>query len=415
MSKLALDGGVPVISTPLPSFRDNSGRSIGKEEAEEIKEVLDSGSLSFIVGQKTKQFEVAFAERYGCDIAVAVSSGTASLHAAVLYLNPEPGDEIILSPITDVGTVIPILAQLAVPVFADVNPQDQNIDPQSIEANITDRTRAIIVTHIYGNPADMDAILDIAARHNLFVIEDCAQALLATYKGRLCGTLGDLGCFSFQQSKHITTGDGGMVLANKDHQFGRSLRLCADKGWPRDRGGRDHLFLAPNYHMTELQAAVGLAQLRKLDQLVEVRTMVADRLNVNLAGIDVTPVSALPDRVGTYFFYCFRLHPERLSVSVSQAMQALTAEGIDGFIGYPGPIPLYKYSMIREHKTFGSSGWPFTLDTVKRNWNFDDEICPVAEKACRETICMWWSEGLTIEHADLIAEAIEKVLAAYRR
>ena len=414
MSQLAIDGGTPVISTPLPSFRDKSGRSIGPEEAAEIKDVLDSGSLSFMVGQKTKRFEAAFAELYQRQQAVAVSNGTAALHAAVIYLNPEPGDEIILSPITDIGTVIPILAQLAVPVFADINPQDQNIDPRSIEANITDRTRAIMVTHIYGNPADMDAILDIAARHNLFVIEDCAQALLATYKGRLCGTLGDLGCFSFQQSKHITTGDGGMVISNQDGQFGRSLRLCSDKGWPRDRGGRDHLFLAPNYHMTELQAAVGLAQLGKLDRLVATRIKVADRLSANLVDVDVEPIVPRPGNIGTYFFYSFRLHPERLSAPVPQVMKALAAEGIDGFVGYPGPIPLYKYPVIREHKTFGTSGWPFTLDGVQRNWNYDDEICPAAEQACRETICLWWSEGLTEQHADLIAEAIAKVLAAYR-
>ena len=414
MSQLAIDGGAPVIATPLPSFRDNSGRSIGKEEAAEIKEVIDSGSLSFMVGQKTKRFEAEFATLYQRKQAVAVSNGTAALHTAVIYLNPEPGDEIILSPITDIGTVIPILAQLAVPVFADIDPCDQNIDPRSIESNITDRTRAIIVTHIYGNPADMDAILDIAERHNLFVIEDCAQALLATYKGRLCGTLGDMGCFSFQQSKHITTGDGGMVISNQDMQFERALRLCADKGWPRERGGRDHLFLAPNYHMTELQAAVGLAQLGKLARLVETRIHVAERLSRNLANVDVDPILPRPGNVGTYFFYCFQLHPERLSASVPQVMKALAAEGIDGFVGYPGPTPLYRYPVIRERKTFGTSGWPFTLDGVRRNWNYDDAICPEAEKACRETVCLWWSEGLTEQHADLIAEAVAKVLTAYR-
>ena len=291
----------------------------------------------------------------------------------------------------------------------------QNIDPGSIEANITERTRAIIVTHVYGNPADMDPILEIARKHDLFVIEDCAQTLLGYYKGRLCGTMGNIGCFSFQQSKHMTTGDGGMVIANEDNRFGRALRRCADKGWPREKGGRDHLFLAPNYHMTELQAAVGLAQLRKLDHLVASRIRSGGELTRALEGVDVAPVTILPDTTGTFFFYSFRLFPERLSVPVPQVMKALVAEGIDGFIGYPGPIPLYKYPVIKDHKTFGSSGWPFTLTGVSRNWNFADKICPVAEKACRATVCMWWTESFTAEHTTKIGEAIRKVLAAYKR
>ncbi|WP_088348781.1 MULTISPECIES: DegT/DnrJ/EryC1/StrS family aminotransferase [Rhodomicrobium] len=413
MSELAIDGGSPVIKDPLPSIRNASGRSIGAEEMAELSEVLASGSLSFLHGKKTGQFEAAFAELFGAKAAVAVSSGTAALHTAILYLNPEPGDEIILSPITDMGTAIPILAQLAIPVFADVVAGTQNIDPRSIEANITDRTRAIVVTHVYGNPADMDAIMAIAAKHDLFVIEDCAQAQLATYKGRLCGTIGHVGCFSFQQSKHMTTGDGGMVIFSEDNRFGRSMRQCSDKGWPREKGGRDHLFLAPNYHMTELQAAVGIAQLRKLPHLVEARIQAADWLTQRLAEVDVQPVSLLPDSVGTYFFYCFRLMPERLSKPIPQVMKALAAEGIDGFIGYPGPIPLYKYPVIRERRTFGSSGWPFGLGKPGRDWDFSQEICPVAEKACRETVCMWWTEGLKEPHADVIARAIAKVVAAY--
>jgi len=414
MSKLAINGGAPAIDGVLPSIRNHSGRSLGAEEVAQLKEVIETGSLSFLYGKKTGEFEQAFGSLYAVKTAVSVSSGTAALHTAVLYLNPEPGDEIILSPITDIGTAIPILSQLAMPVFADVDPRTQNIDPASIERNITPRTRAIIVTHVYGNPADMDAIMAIAARYNLFVIEDCAQALLAYYKGRLCGTIGNLGCFSFQQSKHMTTGDGGMVITNEDDRFGRRLRHCSDKGWPREKGGRDHLFLAPNYHMTELQAAVGLAQLGKLQTMVEARKRAAADLTERLRGVDVAPVAILPDTVGTFFFYSLRLPAERLSAPVPTVMKALAAEGVDGFIGYPGPIALYKYPVFRERKTFGTSGWPFTLgDGTARNWNYDDELCPVAEQACRETLCMWWTEGLERRHTDQIGDAIAKVVAAY--
>lgn len=414
MKELAVNGGARAIEGVLPSFRDASGRTFGVEEMQHLREVMETGRLSFLTGPKTAEFERRWAEKYGVRTAVAVANGTAALHVAVTYLNPEPGDEIILSPITDVGTVIPIVYQLAIPVFADVDPVTQNIDPSSIEKNITPRTRAIIVTHIYGHPADMDAIMAIARKHNLFVIEDCAQAHLAYYKGRLCGTIGDVGCFSFQQSKHMTTGDGGMVITNDDGRFGRALRHCSDKGWPRERGGRDHLFLATNYHMTELQAAVGLGQLDKLEAFVAARIGAADRLTELLSDIDVVPVLSAKDTVGVYFFYSFRVDPAKLTVPVQELMKALAAEGIDGFVGYPGPIPLYRYPMIRDHATFGSSGWPFTLEGVRRD-DFGSALCPRAELACRETICMWWTDRMEERHLVQIARAIDKVLTAYSR
>jgi dTDP-4-amino-4,6-dideoxygalactose transaminase len=413
MNHLAINGGPKVITEPLPSFRDHSGRSLGDEEIAELTEVIRSGSLSFLTGHKTGAFERGFAALLGVREAVAVANGTAALHAAVIYLNPEPGDEIILSPVTDIGTAIPIISQLAVPVFADVDPETQNITAASIEACLTPRTRAIIVTHVFGAPADMDPIMALAERHGLFVIEDCAQAHLATYKGRICGSIGHLGCFSFQQSKHMTTGDGGMVVTNEDKRFGRELRLCGDKGWPRSKGGRDHLFLAPNYHMTELQAAVGLAQLKKLPAMVQARIDAADRLTNRLANVDVKPASILPNCRGVYFYYAFRLNMNTLCTSAKEVMKAMTAEGIDGFIGYPGPIPLYRYPVIRDRLTFGSSGWPFTLPGVTRNWDYSEVLCPEAERACAETVCMWWSEGLTAIHADRIGDAIEKVVTAY--
>lgn len=412
MKDLAVNGGPRAIEGTLPSFRDASGRTMGKAEEDALIEVIRSGRLSFLTGPKVGEFERAFAERYGAKHAVAVANGTAALHTAVTYLNPEPGDEIILSPITDIGTVIPVIAQLAIPVFADVDPATQSIDPASIERNITPRTRAIIVTHIYGHPADMDAIMAIARAHDLFVIEDCAQSHLASYKGRLCGTIGNVACFSFQQSKHMTTGDGGMVISNEDNRFGRSLRHCSDKGWPRERGGRDHLFLATNYHMTELQAAVGFEQLKKLDGFVASRIASADRMTKLLADLPVMPILPAAETVGVYFFYSFRLDPSRLSAPVPEVMKALAAEGIDGFVGYPGQTPLYNYPVIREHRTFGESGYPFTLPGARRI-DYSSSLCPVAERSCTETICMWWTDRFEEKHLQQIADAIGKVVAAY--
>ena len=412
MTKLAIQGGPRAIEGTLPSFRDSSGRTFGAAERKHLLEVIDSGRLSFLTGSKCREFEQRWAELYGVKTAVAVSSGTAALHVAVTCVNPEPGDEIIVSPITDIGSIIPVIAQLSVPVFADIDPITQNICPASIERNITVRTRAIMVTHIYGHPADMDAIMAIAIKHNLLVIEDCAQAHLAYYKGKLCGTIGDIGCFSFQQSKHMTTGDGGMVISNNEGFNGRALRLCADKGWPRDAGGRDHLFLALNYHMTELQAAVGLGQLDQLQSFVEARIQSADRLTELLKDTPVTPVLPSVDTTGVYFFYSFRVDPAKLSVPMTTFMEALTTEGIDGFIGYPGRTPIYRYPVIRDHKTFGSSGWPFTLDNARQD-DFSAELCPEAERACRETVCMWWTDRFEDHHLHQIAKAISKVCEAY--
>ena len=210
--RLALQGGEPVIRSPLPTVKNSTGRLIGDEERRLVLRVLESGNLAYIYGEMVEKFERRFSELLGTRHAVAVSSGTAALHTALIYRNPDPGDEILVSPITDMGSIIPVLYQQAIPVFVDIDPSNQNMDPALIEQHISPRTRGIIVTHIYGSPADMDPIMEIARKHDLFVIEDCAQAHMTEYRGRKVGSIGDMGCFSFQQSKHITTGDGGMVL-----------------------------------------------------------------------------------------------------------------------------------------------------------------------------------------------------------
>jgi len=408
--ELAIDGGPQAIQDKIPTIQGGSGRFVDGAELEELKEVVETGCFSFLYGKKVKQFEKEFGALYDMPINVGVSSGTAALHTAVLYLNPEPGDEIIVSPITDMGSLIPILQQLAVPVFVDVDPVTQNIDPTKIEEAISPRTRAIIVTHIFGAPADMDPIMEIAKKHDLLVVEDCAQSHLATYKGQLTGTIGDIGCFSFQQAKHMTMGDGGLVMAREDGKFGRTLRQCMDKGWPRELGGRDHLFLAPNYHMTELQAAVGLAQMRKLDTIVERRRASALRLKSRMEkSTAYTMVPALDDTFETYFFVGFHMDPEAFRVSMPDVVAALQAEGLPCFLGYPASKVIYKFPLFTEATTFGTSGWPFTMDSNRRNWNYNDTLCPVAEKLCGETLVLWWSEGLTLDHAESIASAMDKV------
>jgi dTDP-4-amino-4,6-dideoxygalactose transaminase len=314
------------------------------------------------------------------------------------------------------GSIIPILYQQAIPVFVDIDPATENIDPKKIEEAITDRTRAIMVTHIFGKPADMDPIMELAGHYNLFVIEDAAQAHMATYKGKYVGTIGHIGCFSLQQSKHITTGDGGLVLSDEDKRFGRSLRICFDKGWPRDSPVRDHLFLAPNYHMTELQAAVGIAQIEKYQYVIDKRIEAALTLDKKLSDLStVTPLRSLPECRQTYFHYSFRLRTAALSTDGEGIQKALEAEELPCEHGYPGKIPLYLYPMLKEKETFGTSGWPFRSNATKKDWEFAPGLCPEAERACSETIVLPWNEGLQKHHVSLIAGAIHKVMHAYSR
>jgi len=271
MATLAIDGGEPVRTTPFPPRQP-----FGDREVELVTEAIRSQNLFGPSGTMTPALERQFAERYGVAHAAASTSGTAAIHTAIGALNPDPGDEIITAPITDAGSVLPILFQNCVPVFADVD-DSYNIDPEDVAAKITPRTRAILAVHLFGNPCDVDALGEIARRHGVTVIEDCCQAHLTVTKGRLCGTLGTLGCFSFQQSKHMTCGDGGMTITD-DPELGDRIERFRDKGWTRRPGARRYPFLGLNYRMTELQAAVALAQLEKVADVVARRNELGDLL-----------------------------------------------------------------------------------------------------------------------------------------
>jgi dTDP-4-amino-4,6-dideoxygalactose transaminase len=218
---------------------------MGQEELDELAEVVRSGQLGRHGGTKVKELERAFAELYGVKHAVAVSSGSAAVHTAIATIDPNPGDEIITTPCSDFGTVMGILYQNAIPVFADLDPQTFCLNPASVEAKITDRTRAILVVHLFGGLADVDALKAIADRHGIPLFEDCAQSQLSTLNGRLAGTMGDIGCFSFNNTKHLNCGEGGMVVTNDD-AFARRARLFADKAWPREEANRYSLFLGQN-------------------------------------------------------------------------------------------------------------------------------------------------------------------------
>src|SRR4029453_10281271 len=214
----------------LPSDQNASGRSFGEEEMRFLAEVIGSGTLFSVNGTFVKNLEKHFAEALGVKHAYACASGTAAVHSAIAAINPEPGDEIVTSPITDMGAIAPILYQGAIPVFADVEPRTCNISAKTIEPCLSERTRAIIATHLFGNPCAMGEIMDLAERNAIPVIEDCAQSFLARYDGQSVGTFGKLACFSLQQGKHITSGEGGLVVTNDD-ALARRLFLFINKAW----------------------------------------------------------------------------------------------------------------------------------------------------------------------------------------
>jgi perosamine synthetase len=420
-AELAINGGTPYRTRPFPTYANASGRWLGEEEKQLLAEVIDSGALNRNDGTKVAALERAWAEMLGVPHAQAVTSGTAALHTAVAALDLEPGDEIITSPITDMGTVIAILACNLVPTFADVDPRTGNITAATIAREISPKTRAIIVVHLFGQPAGMDPILALARQHTLRVIEDCAQAHLAATKsalsgaegGRLVGTMGDLGCFSFQQSKQMTTGDGGLVVC-RDEALAVRARLFSDKGWPRGIPGlRGHLFLGMNYRMTELQGAVGLAQARKLASMVAQRRRTAGRLRELVAAIPgLIPPYIVPGAEHAWWMFPFTIDAARLGVTPEVFAQAVKAEGLPFWVGYI-PNPVFEYDVIRDRKTFGTSGIPWTLPQARPGITYDRRDYPGTLQFLAEMFVMSWNESLTDDDVRDIGGALAKVAGYY--
>lgn len=415
-SKLpALKGGAPVRTGIFPNVGISQGRRLGKQEKRLVGRAIDSGNLFRLGGLRlVEQFEKEFAKLHGVRFAHAVTSGTASLHTAVAALNLEPGDEIITTPITDMGTAIAIMMQQCIPIFADVDPKTCNITAKTIEKQITKRTRAIIVVHLFGAPADMDPILKLARRHNLRVIEDAAQSHFAEYKGKLVGTLGDIGCFSLQQSKQITTGDGGILITNNKDLYDRAV-LFSDKAWPRTKmgQGRGHLFLGVNYRMNEITGAVALAQARKLKGIVRQRRKIAQYLYEKLQDMDgIVLTKILPNCLSSWWIFSFYLNKKKVNISPADFAKALTAEGIYAGCGYI-PMPLFEYPAIRERKTFGSSQLPWSLPGARKNIVYDKKEYPGTLKALGELIVFSWCEGIGKKDALDVYKAIKKLVQYY--
>jgi dTDP-4-amino-4,6-dideoxygalactose transaminase len=396
----------------LPSDADCTGRNFGQEELELLRRVIECGTLNCTKGTVVKEFEEKFREEYRVDFCRTTTSGTAGIHTAIAGINPEPGDEIITTPITDMGALTPIIYQAAVPIFADVDPLTYNVTAETIEPKISPRTKAIMVTHLFGNPCDMDPIMELASQHNLPVIEDACQAYLAEYKGKLIGTIGDIGCFSLQQGKHMTTGEGGIIVGTNG-KYTRRMWLFVDKAWGYGDPKPDHYFLALNYRMTELQGAVALAQLHKVHSVVDNRIETAEMLTdliSNVPGVGIPAIT--PHSKHVYWKYPLRIDDEIIEGGVDTFAANLKDRGI--FCG-PRYIqkPAFMCQIFTERNTFGNSKFPFEGECRKNDPPvvYDPKEYPGTFDALSHVVVLPWNEFYTEEHVQYIADNIKQVAA----
>lgn len=418
MSQLALLGGKPIRTG---GFAPQN--TIGAEEKAVVMEVLDSGVLSkflgepdadFYGGPRVKKVESEFAARFSAKHAIATNSATTALHVSVAAAGLGPGDEVIVSPYTMSASATCILQQHAIPVFADVRDDTFCLDAQSIRERITPYTRAIMVVHIFGQPADMDSILEIAREHNLKVIEDAAQAIGTTYKRRYAGTLGDAGVLSLNYHKIIHSGEGGIILCDDDvvAERARMVRnhgeaVVEAMGWSDIANT-----MGSNYRMTEIEAAVASEQLKKLDSLLKHRNMLATHLTHRLRSLHaaVRPPFVDPAATHAYYVYAVRLEPERLGVSRRTFVAALAAEGIPFGEGYVRP--LYLMPMYQQRKVYPHGNCPWTCGEYKGTVSYEKGLCPTAERLHEEELILAdiCHHPLTIRDMDDVADAFEKIL-----
>jgi perosamine synthetase len=398
---------------PLPSDQDASGRTLGEEEIRNLTDVIRSGTLTSTKGNFVKQLEARWAELHEMKFAYACSHGSAAIHCAVAAVDPEPGDEIITTPITDMGALTPILYQGAIPVFADVDPVTCNITPASIESVLSERTKAVVATHLFGQPCDMTGIMNLCRPRGIAVIEDCAQSFLARHQSRTVGTIGDIGAFSLQQGKHITTGEGGLVLTNNP-DYARRMFLFINKAWGYGDPAPDHYFLALNYRMTELQGAVAAAQLEKLEDVVDRRIELAEQLTSGLANLPgiVTPRVQNLD-IHTYWKYCLHVDPQVVSGGTVALGAALKRRGIFSAPRYIQK-PAFECEIFRSQRTFGRSRWPFSVARPEAT-DYRREKFVGAYEGLESILVLPWNERYTQEHVSYIAESIAACIEELRR
>jgi len=414
-SKLAILGGEKFIKKPF-----NKYQPIGQAELKAATRVIESGILSqfiggwdkgFLGGPKVKEFERKCEEYFGVKYAVTVNSWTSGLVAAVGAVGISPGDEVIVSPWTMCASATSIIHWNAIPVFADIDPETFNLDPKSVIANITPHTKAIMAIDIFGQSSDMDALRSISNEYNLKLIVDTAQAPGALYKGSFAGTLGDVGGYSLNYHKHIHTGEGGIIVTN-DHSIAERLQLIRNhaEAVVEGKGVTDLTnMIGHNFRLGEIECAIGIEQLKKLDVLIKSRQVAASRLTDGLSGLSgLNLPKVAQDLTHVYYVYGMVLDLEELGVSRARLVEALSCEGISGLM--EGYANIHLLPMYQNKQAYGKLGFPWKSEFTQRDIDYSKGICPIAEKLHDETFL-----GLEMCLHSYNKESIELLVGAFKK
>jgi dTDP-4-amino-4,6-dideoxygalactose transaminase len=415
-NKLAINGGEKAIKYDFKKYN-----SIGKEELDAASSVIEGGNLSqfigaddkdFLGGPKVKEFEKACCEYFKVKHAITVNSWTSGLIAAVGALDIEPGDEIIVPTWTMCASATAILHWNAIPVFADIEDETFNIDPKSIEKNISPRTKAIMSVDIFGHSADMIELNKIAKKHNLKIISDTAQAPAAIYNKTYASTLSDIGGFSLNYHKHIHTGEGGVLVTN-DSELAQRMQLIRNHAEAAVNGmGVSNIanMLGYNFRLGEVECAIGIEQLKKLKGFVSSRQKAAKLITEGLTGLEGlrTPI-VKEGSTHVYYVYPLILDTKALGVPRKKIFEALKAEGVEGLA--EGYANIHMLPMYQQKIAYGKKGFPWNSDFCDREIKYEKGICPVAEKLHDETflgyeMCL---HELSEQDVELLIKAFKKV------
>lgn len=397
------------------------------ETLEDVLEPIKNGKVNYWTGPKGMEFEEAWAKWIGAKMAISCTNGTAALHIALAALNIGPGDEVIVPSYSFIASSFSVVQAGAIPVFGDVT-DDHTLDPNCIEALITPRTKAIIVVHLYGGVADMGPILEIAKKHNLKVVEDCAQCFGGEYKGTKAGLIGDVGCFSFCQSKHFTTGgEGGMVVTNNE-EVGWECRSFRDHGYDvktrmsmlalEEKLPYIHRRVGFNYRMTEMQSIIGLNELKRFDNWNLARRLkyakMYDEAFTGFKGIKKLPVNT-EERKNSYWWYPMLVDLDVLDCDAPTIVKELGASGIPCY-GIQWP-EAYEEKAYREHGGFGSAKFPFEskeyadADAV----DYSKVFCKNANALRAQTVCLFLHPSWEEVHINRCIEGFKAILAKHTK
>jgi len=409
--QLAINGGNPVRTAPWPS------RNLFTEEEKAaavalFDEAIATGNAFSYNGEEEQAYCREFAEFMGGGYVDAVNSGTAAVYVALRALDIEPFTEVIVAPVTDMGGVMPVPLMNCIPVPADTAPGSFNMGPEQIEARITDRTSAIVLAHIAGLPVDMDPVMKLARSKGIPVVEDCAQAHGAKYKGQYVGTIGDIAAFSTMSGKHHATGAQGGVVFTKNEELYWKARQASDRGKPFGvEGANGHVTCSLNLNLDDLSAAIGRVQLRKLPKIVEGCRRAAKLVAGRCAGLQAVTIDmGLPETEGAFWFLVLRLDVDKVAADRDTFVSALQAEGLPFAGRYVAPFT--RDDWYKNRAVFGSSGYPWTCPLYQGDPDATYP-CPNFDQVEMSLFYIKIHENTGETEADDISEALRKVEAAF--